>query len=242
MPSTVCAGQIALVIDDLGYHKHDLKAVQLPAEVSIAILPHTPYGKRIAEQASAAGKEVLLHIPMASLSGKRLGPGALEVDMDATAITETLEKAYAEIPQAVGINNHMGSLGTQVPGIMNPTMAFLQANGMYFLDSVTTRYSIGAQLANHYQVPFFSRQVFLDNNVDEASLAKQMAQLVRIAKKHQQAIGIAHPYPETLAYLQKALPKLQAQGVTVVPLSQLKTKSGVLLSKTPVAPATVAAN
>ena len=35
------------------------------------------------------------------------------------------------------------------------------------------------------------------------------------------AIAIAHPYPETLAYLKKALPTLAEQGIRLVPISEL---------------------
>ena len=69
--------QIAIIIDDIGYRKSDIQALYLPGNISYAILPHTPYGKRLALKANANKNDVILHIPMEAKNGKKLGPGAL---------------------------------------------------------------------------------------------------------------------------------------------------------------------
>ena len=68
--------QIAIIIDDIGYRKSDIQALYLPGHISYAILPHTPYGKKLALQAKAKNNDVILHIPMEAKNGKKLGPGA----------------------------------------------------------------------------------------------------------------------------------------------------------------------
>ena len=75
------SGYVAIVIDDIGYRHSDEKALDLPGSVTYSILPHTPYGKKLALKANKQNSEVLLHIPMESLNGKRLGPGALTSNM-----------------------------------------------------------------------------------------------------------------------------------------------------------------
>ena len=57
------------------------QAVELPGTLTYSVLPQRPYSRDIAGLAHRNGKEVMLHLPMESLRGKRLGPGALTADM-----------------------------------------------------------------------------------------------------------------------------------------------------------------
>ncbi|NQZ05810.1 MAG: divergent polysaccharide deacetylase family protein, partial [Algicola sp.] len=63
-----------------------------------------------------------------------------------------------------------------------------------------------------------------DNDLSEAAMEQKFDLLVRIAQKYRRAIGIAHPYPETIKFLNKVLPKLTARGVKLVPISELLPK------------------
>lgn len=220
------AGQIALIIDDMGYKQQDSQAFALPRAVTFSILPHTPFSTPYAEKAQQQQREVMLHMPMESLAGKKLGPGALTSDMLQKDIQHTLQQALASVPYARGINNHMGSKLTQLTLPMQTTMDFLKSQDLYFVDSRTTRYSKAEKIAKSRGVKALHRHVFIDHFPNPKHMQQQMQRLVRIAKKHHKAVGIAHPYPETLAFLQDYLPQLP-QEVNLVPLSQLlqETKS-----------------
>jgi len=110
-PLKAAPSQVAIVIDDIGYRYTDKHALSLPGAVTYSILPHTPFGKALALRANAQQKDVLLHIPMEAENGKKLGPGALTSKMNEAQIVDSLKASFAEIPFAIGINNHMGSLG-----------------------------------------------------------------------------------------------------------------------------------
>ncbi len=97
----------------------------MPGAITYSILPHTPYGKTIAVKANAKHKDVMLHIPMEAENGKKLGPGGLTSTMKQHEITASLQASLAEIPFAIGINNHMGSHLTQLDEPMRWTMNFL---------------------------------------------------------------------------------------------------------------------
>ena len=58
------AGDIALIIDDIGNKPEDIKAFSLPSEITFAILPHTPYSTPFSQLAEQQQREVMLHIPM----------------------------------------------------------------------------------------------------------------------------------------------------------------------------------
>lgn len=219
--SNAQTSRVVIVMDDMGYRYTDKYALTLPGAITYAFLPHTTYGKKLAIQAKSAHHDVLIHIPMESEHSKKLGPGALTSQMDEQAFSESLTESFAEIPFAIGINNHMGSYLTQLYQPMAWTMAFLKQNNLFFLDSKTSPYSKAQQAANDFGVPVKSRHIFLDNELTDKYISQQFQRLINFAKKHQTAIAIAHPHPETVATLNKLIPTLKLHGIELVPLSRL---------------------
>lgn len=215
------SAKVAIVIDDMGYRYTDKHALKLPGAITFSILPHTTYGKKLALKANAQQKDVLLHIPMEAENKKRLGPGALTSDMNAQQIEQSLAASFAEIPFAIGINNHMGSHLTQQYQAMAWTMRYLKEHQLLFLDSKTSPNSQAEQAAIDLGVPVQSRHVFLDNHLDSQYIAKQFKHLINHAKKHHVAIAIAHPHPETVANLTSLIPTLAKHNIDLVPLSEL---------------------
>jgi len=227
----VKAKQIAIVIDDIGYHQRDLELLTLPGQLSYSILPHTPYSQAFASLASQSNKELLLHVPMQALNGKKLGPGALTLSMSKEQLQQTLGTALASLPQVKGVNNHMGSALTQQSQAMKWTMEVLKKRHLYFLDSRTTDLSQAQNAANFLGVANISRQVFLDNIITPEQLQLRFDELKQQATDHNFAIAIAHPYPETIDFLREALPQLIDQGFELVPVSQLVERKYIQLAQ-----------
>jgi len=219
--TTAYAAQVAIVIDDIGYRASDKGVLTIPGNITYAILPQTPYGKRIAEIAHSREHDVILHIPMESRHGKKLGPGALTSDMDESSFKSSLAQSFQEFPFALGMNNHMGSHLTTLEQPMEWTMEFLKERELLFLDSVTSPRSLGRTIAGKFGVPAMSRHVFLDNHLTHDYIAHQFKQLIAKAQKHQVAIAIAHPHPETVIALKRLIPQLKANNIELVPLSAL---------------------
>ncbi|MBL4940182.1 MAG: divergent polysaccharide deacetylase family protein [Colwellia sp.] len=213
--------RIAIVIDDLGYRSTDEHALSLPGAITYSVLPHTPYGKTLALKANAKHKEVLLHIPMEAENGKKLGPGALTSTMNEAEIFASLNDSLAEVPFAIGINNHMGSHLTQLNKPMTWTMNFLKQHHLLFLDSRTSPYSKAGSIAKLIGVPVHNRHIFLDNQLTEAYIRKQFQSLIHYAKSQNIAIAIAHPHPETIQALKQLIPTLAKHNIELVPLSVL---------------------
>ena len=213
--------RVAIVIDDIGYRYTDDAILTLSGDYTFSILPHTPYGKIIAEQAFAKNHDILLHIPMEAENGKKLGPGALTVQMDEESIRRSLTNSFAEIPFAIGINNHMGSRLTQMKMPMIWTMRFLKGQNMFFLDSLTSSKSQAGNIAKSLQVPSRNRTIFLDNQLNEVYIEQQFLKLIKHAQQNESAIAIAHPHPETIQALKKLMPSLHKANIDLVPISQL---------------------
>ncbi|MES9992527.1 MAG: divergent polysaccharide deacetylase family protein [Candidatus Thiodiazotropha sp.] len=214
--------KIALIIDDLGNQLvAGQRALALPGPITYAFLPQTPFAWQLASRAHELNKEVMLHQPMESDNGNRLGNGALTLNMSKDHFTRTLKRNLASIPYVAGVNNHMGSLLTRDPTAMRWLMSELRANGLYFIDSRTTDATVAEQIANRTLVSASRRHVFLDNQPQASKIREQLAKLIIKAREQGSAIGIAHPYPQTLALLHQELPRLRQQGVELVTVSEL---------------------
>ncbi|WP_261923406.1 divergent polysaccharide deacetylase family protein [Shewanella sp. NFH-SH190041] len=213
--------KLAIIIDDLGYRQTDQQVISLPAGITLSILPYTPFAKRLATQGHQRGHEIMAHLPMQSLHGNRLGPGGLTNRMGEQEFKRQVTDALNTIPYVSGVNNHMGSLLTQLNRPMGWVMETLKQHNLYFVDSITTRYSKAAEQADHIGVPLLKRQIFLDNDLAPAALEKQYQQIIDKSQQLGSLIAIAHPHPDTLSFLRKKLPQLQQQGIELVPASQL---------------------
>jgi polysaccharide deacetylase 2 family uncharacterized protein YibQ len=215
------ASKIALIIDDMGNRKQDARAFALPANVAFAILPNKPLSKIFSTRAAAQQREVMLHMPMESLAGNNQEKNVLLSNMPPQQIIQMLKKALSSVPHAVGVNNHMGSRLTQLTLPMSVTMEFLFKKGLFFVDSRTTRYSKAEIIAKKNGVLSTKRNVFIDHTPSPEQIDKQFHRLLGLSKKHGYAVGIAHPYPQTLEYLKVKLGSLQQHGIELVKLSDI---------------------
>jgi len=216
--------RIAIIIDDLGYERAaGERAIALPGAVSFAILPGAPYASRLASLAHENGKEVLLHLPLQATSDKGgAEPGSLVLDMSQQQFMVALAERIDSVPYIVGINTHRGSLLTRHPGHMRWLMDAIVARGdLFFVDSFTTARSVALRVALESGVPAIRRDVFLDPDVEPETIVREFSRLERLARERGSAVGIGHPYPVTLAYLEQALPALSARGIELVPVLSL---------------------
>ncbi|MGL1958219.1 MAG: divergent polysaccharide deacetylase family protein [Colwellia sp.] len=211
--------RVAIIIDDIGYRQSDHQALTLPGAITYSILPHTPFGKKLALAAKAQQREVMLHIPMEAENGKRLGPGGLTRAMNEHDIHASLTASLAEIPFAIGINNHMGSYLTKQTLAMTSTMNFLKENNLFFLDSKTSPKSKASDIAKTLGVPVRNRHIFLDNELSAEYITQQFDQMIKKAQQNKIAIAIGHPHPETVKMLKDLIPTLKQHNIELVPIS-----------------------
>ena len=190
------APSLILIIDDIGNSlAAGMRAAALPGKVTLAVMPYTPHGSRVAE------------------------------DLDKTEITRRLRLALADVPHIRGINNHTGSELTELAEPMEWVMHELSNYPLYFIDSMTTAKSVAFDTAKRFSIPTLKRHVFLDNVRDTSAIDTQFQQALRIARQVGLAVAIGHPYEETLAYLEQALPALKEAGVELHFASELLSRS-----------------
>ena len=215
--------RIAIIIDDLGYQfEAGMRALNLPGPISYAVLPVTPSGTSLAYAAHAKGKEVLLHLPLESVDRENQEePGAITLDMSRDAFHEAFGVALASVPHAIGVSNHRGSLLTRHPGHMTWLMEEIAArDGMFFIDSFTTKESVALQIASESGIAATRRHVFLDNDRSPQALRKQFDRLTALARQKGIAVAIGHPYPETMEFLERELRELDNSTIMLIPVSE----------------------
>jgi polysaccharide deacetylase 2 family uncharacterized protein YibQ len=204
---------VIIIIDDMGNSLAlGQQAVALPGPINLAFLPYSPNSVMLAEQANYLGNEVLLHAPMSNILGRPLGPGGLKQGMSRQQFLYTLGRDINSVPHVKGVNNHMGSLLTQMQEPMAWLMQSLKQRELYFIDSRTSAKTIALAEATKQKIPNLSRDVFLDNVRTNDAISKQFEQLLSIAQAKGIAVGIGHPYPETIAFLKQSLPSLTIRG------------------------------
>ena len=216
--------KVAIVIDDLGKEKHisqELLDWDLP--LTLSVLPFAPNAKTIALEAHRKGKEVILHLPMEPHGYPKIQPGegALLEEMDEEGLLRQLSKDIEAIPYIKGVSNHMGSRLTEDPEKMRIIFSELKKRGLFFLDSRTTPQTVGLQTAKSLGLKATERSVFLDNSSNEDDVRKQLERLIHLSLSTGKAIGIGHPHPSTIKSLKEMIPKMQEQGIEIVPLSTL---------------------
>jgi len=222
---------LAIIMDDLGRGTYAAKVLtSISQPVTFAILPDEPQAVQVAEIAHAAGREVMLHVPMEPQGYPAVNPGpnALFVRESDAEIRRAFDQLLARIPYVAGSNNHMGSRFTEDARALAPVMESLSEKGLFFIDSRTTGHSRVPEVASRFGVPTMNRDVFLDNIAEVDAIALEIRRLEGKARRQGMAIGICHPYPETLDALRRELPGLAGRGITVVPVSLLLRKLALL--------------
>jgi hypothetical protein len=97
----------------------------------------------------------------------------------------------------------------------------LKERGLYFVDSFTSAQSVAGNVAREQQIPSTTRNVFLDNKQNAGDIDREFQRLLQMARENGSAVGIGHPYEETLAYLENALPQLERENIELIPVSTM---------------------
>lgn len=211
-------GELAIIVDDCGqWLGIEREFIALPVPLTLSVLPDVRYTRLVSDEAAAAGKGVMLHLPMEPYSEVNPGPGKITTEMSDAQIATQVAADLADVPLAAGVNNHEGSKATADPRVMRDVASAIAKHGdLFFIDSMTTPNSVAEQAARAAGVPAASRDVFLDDRADVAYTESQLVQAAAIARLHGGAIAIGHPRGTTLAALRAMIPTLEARGVRFV--------------------------
>lgn len=226
--------KVAIIIDDMG---NSLKAIdsicRLGYPVTIAILPHSQFAQETAQLAHQYGLEVLLHLPLEPLPGNNNSHGnspsssmsMIHSQMATPEIVAFINDCLQNIPYAIGVNNHQGSLITSNPRLMTIILQEIKKRGLIFIDSRTTNQSVAYQIAKSLNIPTSYRKIFLDNEVSSPKIKEQFIKLLQRARHDGWAVAIGHPWEETLLILKENQDLFSEYDCQPVPVSEIVPQS-----------------
>lgn len=219
-------GKIAIIIDDFGYtnNKTARQFLEMKYPITLSIIPGQKYSTEMAAAAQAAGKKFMVHLPMEAVEEKvEESDYTIYTDLSDEEIEARVSGALDLLPDAIGVNNHMGSQATADSRVMKAVLSTLKSRHKFFVDSRTTAASVAPEIARQQGLQFLNNDGFLERNRSEKEdyIQKKLVAVARLASTRGRAIVIGHPYKQTARALLKELPRLEKQGFEIVPLTEI---------------------
>ena len=223
-PAPVTAPRVAVIIDNLGARRDvfdPLRDIRRP--LTVAILPGLPLSEWTAREAAQAGMEVILDLPMEPYRFPEVdpGPGALLMAMGPQELQAQVGAHLASVPGAVGVTNHMGSRMTEDRTRMRTVLEVLAGRRLFLVDGLASNLSVAYDEAKALGLRAGRRQIVVDHAAGEAGDRVRWDDVAWWAERRGEVIVIAHGHPLTAQLLREYVPRWEARGIRLVPVSQL---------------------
>jgi uncharacterized protein len=223
-PAPMTVARVAVIVDNLGGRRDvfdPLRDIRRP--LTIAVLPGLPLSEWTAREAAAAGMEVILDLPMEPYRFPEVdpGPGALLMAMSPPELQAQVGAHLASVPGAVGVTNHMGSRMTEDRTRMRTVLEVLAGRRLFLVDGLASNLSVAYDEAKVLGLRAGRRQIVVDHAAGEAGDRERWDEVVWWSEHRGEVIVIAHGHPLTARLLREYVPRWEARGIRLVPVSQL---------------------
>ncbi|XOB61862.1 divergent polysaccharide deacetylase family protein [Campylobacterota bacterium DY0563] len=210
--------KLAIIFDDVTTQYQINKIHDIGYTTTISVMPPT---KRHPDSAKITSKLpfYMIHFPLEARVFKNEESSTLHINDTYEKIEKRVAKIRELYPNAKYTNNHTGSKFTSNEPAMDKLFKALKKYDFIFVDSRTTSKSVAKQMAKKYNMPYISRNVFLDNEQDFDYIQGQLKKAIAIAKKNGFAIAICHPHSMTIKTLKES--KTLLEDLDMIYLNQL---------------------
>ena len=224
--------KLSVIIDDFGnYNKFMIDSLlvkfgDLPSEVAFAIIPDLPYSQVVMEYFAFDKRELILHTPLEPQNSKiNAGDVVINASDDAITIINKLNDFYTQLPNIIGLNNHMGSKTTESVEAMTAVLEWCKTNNLFFVDSATTSKSVAFDIAQELGVATAKRDIFLDvPNPSRATVDNYLTKMQKHFDSDKDILVITHASSlerrDNLLYF---IEEAQKIGYSLVPVSDYLT-------------------
>ena len=167
--------------------------------------------------------EVLLNLPMEPYRYPELdpGPGALMMSMPHEELRRLVVQHLDALPGVVGVINHMGSKLTEDRERMREVVRVLAARRLFLVDAYASNLSIAYDEAKVVGLRAARRQILIDSAGGENAERASLNGVGEWAERHGEAIVLARGEPVTARLLREYIPRWEARGLRLVPVSEL---------------------
>jgi len=191
---------LVIMIDDVSNKRQVKKIQSISYPITMAFLPPTPNHKHSASLARDI-KVHMIHLPLEASTRKYEEGDTLHVGDSLEKIDARIKELKDLYPNTIYTNNHTGSKFTADDISMDRLTKTLKKYGYFYIDSRTTAKTVIKKYATKYNLPYLSRNIFMDNVQDKQYIVNQLKKAIKIAKRNGYAIAIGHPHKITLQTL-----------------------------------------
>ncbi len=207
---------VAIVVDDTGSsdeHLQEWLAIKSP--ITFSIMPYYGNTESDAQRLQAAGQQIMLHCPEENdPPNSYSGRGQLTVNMDQATVNETLDADVAQMPGAVGMNNHQGGRAGNDMELQRKVARWCRDRGLFLMDSMASTKPVAYKAAQEAGMAVRKNDVFIDHDNSPDYIRQAMRQLADLARKRGTAIGICHfGRPNTARTVGEMIKTLEAEGI-----------------------------
>ena len=215
-------GRLAIVIDDCGSDMATLEKLNaLPIPLTYSVMPNKAHTTESAQSGYQAGRKIFVHLPMQPLHVSSSESVFIGEDMNDNKVKSTTNELLDQVPHAIGMNNHQGSMATADARIMKDVMSVMKKRRLVYLDSRTNSASVGEQTAASMGIATSRNNLFIDNDADVNAIKQRLRQGGEIAKSNGSAIIIGHCRPKTAQALSEMIDELHKEGIDMVFVTEL---------------------
>lgn len=219
--------RMAIILDDWGNNYRLLEpAAGIRRPLTVSILPHLTFSRKIAAEAKRLGLGTMLHMPMQPKSSLApLEPRTILTSTPDADIRKYIQSALQSVPGVEGVNNHEGSAATSDRRVMRVVLGELQKQGLFFVDSNVISTTVGPQVARETGIFFTKRDVFIDNVMKTDAIRGQLERAKNMALRRGRVVVIGHDKELTIQTIREVAPEFEKQGIVFVYVRDLVAKT-----------------
>ena len=218
------APRIRLIIGALGVHEGATRLAMdiTPPEVALSFAPVGAGATRLAAEAAARGRLLLVEAPMEPVNYPRINPGPLTllVESSAQENLDRLAKVIETAPQAFGVATYLGARYAADPEEAETVVKALRGRGLALIEVQPAARSLFAATAKRLGARYRAAPLRIDENREPGMIAKALRDAESRARRDGEAIIVGAAYQETLEALRDWLPTLTAKGIRLAPLDE----------------------
>jgi polysaccharide deacetylase 2 family uncharacterized protein YibQ len=218
---------IIVVVTGLGLSSTSTSdAMELPESVTLGFSPYAPQLDEWITAAKQRNHEVMINIPMQTYNMKKHDPGPYALFQTVTA-KDNLTRLKMLLDLVKGratVYSDKHEVFSNSAVHIEPILKLFLLRKIWYVYGGGHQNMMLSQVSNKLEYPLMVADLYIDEEIDNASINAKLQEAKEIAQKKGYAIVFARPYPITIRMLQRWIPMLSKQGIDIVPISKFTGK------------------
>jgi polysaccharide deacetylase 2 family uncharacterized protein YibQ len=223
LPGRPNAPRIALIVEGLGVSANATSdaIAKLPGQVTLGFVPYGTQVASLAEQARAAGHEIVLQVPMEPFDypDNDPGPQTLLTSLTPEQNIDRLHWVMSQFQGYVGLANSMGARFTASETSFGPILRETAKRGLIFVDDGSNPRSVAGQIAGANNLPFARADVIIDAVPTPTEIDRALGRLEMAGRERGVAVGVASALPVSIEQIAKWAKSAASRGLLLVPIT-----------------------